>query len=96
MTATTALTAQNTLGVFDIHNTPPSFVKKQIEACISDIGVDVIKTGIILTCLDVTATDYELRLGMLGASETIKVVVDALKEHNIETTVVDPVSPPAS
>lgn len=45
MTATTALTAQNTLGVIDIHNTPPSFVKKQIDACISDIGVDVVKTG---------------------------------------------------
>jgi len=48
MTATTALTAQNTLGVIDIHSTPPSFVKKLIDACISDIGVDVVKTGISL------------------------------------------------
>lgn len=45
MTATTALTAQNTQGVIDIHNTPPAFVRKQIDACISDLGVDVIKTG---------------------------------------------------
>lgn len=45
MTATTALTAQNTLGVVDIHNTPSHFVKKQIDACIDDIGVDVVKTG---------------------------------------------------
>jgi len=48
MTATAALTAQNTQGVFDIHQVPPEFVKKQIDACISDIGVDVIKTGIQL------------------------------------------------
>jgi hydroxymethylpyrimidine/phosphomethylpyrimidine kinase len=47
MTATTALTAQNTLGVQDVHHTPPSFVNKQIDACIDDIGVDVVKTGTI-------------------------------------------------
>jgi len=45
MTATTALTAQNTLGVVDIHHTPPDFVRKLIDACISDIGVDVVKIG---------------------------------------------------
>lgn len=48
MTATTALTAQNTLGVVDIHYTPPDFVRKLIDACISDVGVDVVKTGIYL------------------------------------------------
>ena len=47
MTATTALTAQNTQGVIDIHHTPPVFVRKQIDACIDDIGVDVVKTGMI-------------------------------------------------
>ena len=45
MTATTALTALNTLGVVDIHYTPPDFVRKLIDACISDVGVDVVKTG---------------------------------------------------
>jgi len=45
MTATTALTAQNTQGVIDIHVTPSSFVTKQIDACIDDVGVDVVKTG---------------------------------------------------
>ncbi|TVY34379.1 putative hydroxymethylpyrimidine/phosphomethylpyrimidine kinase [Lachnellula subtilissima] len=47
MTATTALTAQNTLGVVDIHHTPPDFVGKLIDVCISDIGVDVVKTGML-------------------------------------------------
>ena len=45
MTATTALTAQNTQGVQAIHVIPSDFVAQQIEACIEDIGVDVIKTG---------------------------------------------------
>ncbi|KAJ9609676.1 trifunctional hydroxymethylpyrimidine kinase/phosphomethylpyrimidine kinase/thiaminase [Cladophialophora chaetospira] len=47
MTATTALTAQNTLGVDDIHITPPAFVGKQIEACLTDIGCDAVKIGML-------------------------------------------------
>jgi len=46
-TAITALTAQNTQGVFGVINTPPEFVKKQIELVLSDIGADVIKTGML-------------------------------------------------
>lgn len=45
MTATTALTAQNTQGVKGIHVIPAEFVAQQIEACIEDVGVDVVKTG---------------------------------------------------
>jgi len=45
MTATTALTAQNTQGVYGIHEVPSEFVRKQISACVEDIGVDVVKTG---------------------------------------------------
>jgi hydroxymethylpyrimidine/phosphomethylpyrimidine kinase len=45
MTATTALTAQNTLGVQDIHQIPPDFVKKAIDVIHEDIEVDVVKTG---------------------------------------------------
>ena len=45
MTATTALTAQNTQGVEDIHEIPSAFVQKQIDACATDIGIDVVKTG---------------------------------------------------
>lgn len=45
MTATTALTAQNTTGVADIHHIPPEFVRKQIDAVFSDIHPGVVKTG---------------------------------------------------
>ena len=46
-TAVTALTAQNTLGVFDIVSIDPAFVARQIELVLSDIGADAIKTGML-------------------------------------------------
>jgi hydroxymethylpyrimidine kinase / phosphomethylpyrimidine kinase / thiamine-phosphate diphosphorylase len=47
MSVVTALTAQNTLGVHGIHEIPPSFVEKQMEVVLSDIGADAIKTGML-------------------------------------------------
>ncbi|GAW22403.1 hypothetical protein ANO14919_119400 [Xylariales sp. No.14919] len=47
MTATTALTAQNTMGVDDIHQIPPEFTRKQIDAVFKDIPPSVIKTGML-------------------------------------------------
>jgi len=47
MTAITALTAQNTQGVFDIHNVPTSFISEQIKVVLGDIGADVIKIGML-------------------------------------------------
>lgn len=46
-TAITALTAQNTLGVAAVHVAPLDFVAKQIEVVMSDIGADVVKTGML-------------------------------------------------
>ncbi len=48
MSVITALTAQNTLGVHGIHEIPPSFVEKQMEVVLSDIGADAIKTGMLV------------------------------------------------
>ncbi|WP_353198765.1 bifunctional hydroxymethylpyrimidine kinase/phosphomethylpyrimidine kinase [Sandarakinorhabdus sp.] len=47
MTAVTAITVQNTLGVSAIHPVPPEIVAAQIRACIDDIGVDAIKIGML-------------------------------------------------
>ena len=47
MTAITALTAQNTLGVTGVMPVPAQFVVEQMDACISDIGVDAVKIGMI-------------------------------------------------
>ncbi len=47
MTAITALTAQNTLGVRAIQGVPASFLKEQIAAVVEDIGVDAVKIGML-------------------------------------------------
>jgi len=47
--AITALTAQNTTGVSGIHTVPPDFVRRQIDAVLSDIGTDAAKTGMLAT-----------------------------------------------
>ena len=46
-TAITAVTVQNTLGVTGVHMVPPEIVREQILACLSDIGADAIKTGML-------------------------------------------------
>jgi len=46
-TAITAVTVQNTLGVTGNHMVPPAIVRGQIIACLSDIGADAIKTGML-------------------------------------------------
>lgn len=47
MTAITALTAQNTLGVRAIHPVSPAMLRDQIDAVIEDIGVDAVKIGML-------------------------------------------------
>jgi hydroxymethylpyrimidine kinase/phosphomethylpyrimidine kinase len=61
MSAITALTAQNTLGVTGIHPVPVDFVRMQIEAVISDIGADAVKTGMLATPEIVSAVAEELK-----------------------------------
>jgi hydroxymethylpyrimidine/phosphomethylpyrimidine kinase len=47
--ALVALTAQNTVGVTAIHELPPEFVRAQLDAVFSDIGVDAAKTGMLFS-----------------------------------------------
>jgi hydroxymethylpyrimidine/phosphomethylpyrimidine kinase len=47
MTAITAITAQNTLGVDAVNIVPTQMVIDQIAAVVSDIGVDAVKIGMI-------------------------------------------------
>lgn len=47
MSAITALTAQNTLGVTDIHPVPVPFLEAQLRAILDDIGVDAVKIGML-------------------------------------------------
>jgi hydroxymethylpyrimidine/phosphomethylpyrimidine kinase len=45
MSAITALTAQNTLGVQAVETLPAAFVLAQVESCLGDIGADAVKIG---------------------------------------------------
>ena len=53
-TAITALTAQNTLGVHGVHPTPLDFVDAQIDAVVSDLPPDAVKTGMLANAETVT------------------------------------------
>src|SRR5579864_7146758 len=54
----TAITAQNTLGVTAVHEIPTEVIAAQIDAVISDIGVDAAKTG-MLSSAEIIATVAE-------------------------------------
>jgi hydroxymethylpyrimidine/phosphomethylpyrimidine kinase len=47
MTAITAITAQNTVGVTAVHSLPPELIVEQVRAVAEDIGVDAIKIGML-------------------------------------------------
>src|SRR5215471_13377645 len=47
MTAITAITAQNTVGVTAVHAIPPEVILAQVRAVQSDIGVDAVKVGML-------------------------------------------------
>ena len=100
MTATTALTAQNTKGVYGIHLVPPEFLRQQIDAVIEDVGVDVVKTGPDSLPNPLTHSPFpanylltltNLNIGMLGSAEAIITIADALTYHKVSTVVIDPV-----
>jgi hydroxymethylpyrimidine/phosphomethylpyrimidine kinase len=49
MTAITAITAQNTVGVEAVHMVPAEIVLAQVRAVVADIGVDAVKVGMLGT-----------------------------------------------
>ncbi len=72
MTAVTAVTAQNTRGIAAIHPVPARIVAAQIEACLTDIGADAIKIGMLRSATTVRAVARALQL----RANKIPVVLD--------------------
>ncbi len=65
MTAISAVTAQNTLGVQAVYAIPADIVIQQIDAVVSDIGVDAVKIGMIGNAQTAMAVaDYLARLNV--------------------------------
>jgi hydroxymethylpyrimidine/phosphomethylpyrimidine kinase len=61
MTAITALTAQNTLGVRSIHAVPLQTLVDQVDAVVEDIGVDAVKIGMLHSAETVRTVASALR-----------------------------------
>jgi hydroxymethylpyrimidine/phosphomethylpyrimidine kinase len=75
MTAITALTAQNTVGVTGVHPVPGPFVVEQVRAVADDIGVDGVKIGMLGTEEIVAAVDAALDLLAPGTPVVIDPVM---------------------
>ncbi len=62
MTAITAITAQNTVAVTDIHPVPPAVIVAQVRAVAEDIGIDAVKIGMLGSAETVYAVRDALEL----------------------------------
>lgn len=69
--AITALTVQNTRGVFGVHAVPPGFVREQAEAVLDDLDVRAVKVGMLHDVPTIEAVAAVLR-----ARSDLSVVVD--------------------
>lgn len=93
-TAIVATTAQNTVGVTDIHPFPPEVGVRQVEAIVSDIGADAVKTGMLFNAPIISAVAEAVdRLGlpnvvvdpvMVAASGATLLEPDAVETYKAE------------
>jgi hydroxymethylpyrimidine/phosphomethylpyrimidine kinase len=67
MSAITAITAQNTLGVKEVFELSPELVRKQIDVTASDIQVDATKTGMLSSRAIVEVVEDAIKSNTLSA-----------------------------
>ena len=90
----TAITAQNTVAVTAVHELPTEIIVAQIEAVVTDIGVDAVKTGMLSSSAIVETVAQELgrhgienlvvdpvMVAKSGDSLLRQEAVDSLKTH---------------
>jgi hydroxymethylpyrimidine/phosphomethylpyrimidine kinase len=85
MTAVTALTAQNTRGVFEVVVLEARFVARQMEVCFEDLGCGAVKTGMLATGEIVEAVAETLR-----KRGPCPLVVDPVMVSKAGSTLLDP------
>ena len=76
MTAITALTEQNTNGVFDILEIPIDFVVKQINCCLSDINANAVKIGMLHSADLISAVLEALFNNNIVSNKKVNIVLD--------------------
>jgi hydroxymethylpyrimidine/phosphomethylpyrimidine kinase len=85
MTAITALTAQNTVGVEMVTPVPPEMIVAQVRAVATDIGVDAVKVGMLAD-----EPTIEAVLEGLDLVAEAPVVVDPVMISESGATLLDP------
>ncbi len=88
MTAITAITAQNTLGVQAVHPVPTNIVLAQIDSVVSDIGVDAVKIGMIGSAE--TANAVADRLTSMFSRDPIPIIFDPVMIASSGSVLADP------
>jgi hydroxymethylpyrimidine/phosphomethylpyrimidine kinase len=76
MTAITALTEQNTNGVFDILEIPIEFVVKQINCCLFDINANAVKIGMLHSADLISAVLEALVNNNIVSNKKVNIVLD--------------------
>lgn len=61
MSVITSLVAQNTMGVYDVIDTPPEFVAKQLDCVFQDIRPDAVKIGMVSNSKIIDVIVYKLK-----------------------------------
>ncbi|MHA2087089.1 MAG: bifunctional hydroxymethylpyrimidine kinase/phosphomethylpyrimidine kinase, partial [Promethearchaeota archaeon] len=97
MSAVTALTAQNTVGVQSIYEIDPRFVGEQIDSVMADIGADAWKTGMlanreIISIVADRARKYNIKLLVIDPVMIAKSGDYLLKPEAVEALVSELVS----
>ncbi len=86
MTAITAITVQNTVGVSAVHEVPGEIIVGQVQAVLSDIGVDAVKVGMLASAETVLAVAEALKELEPGTP----VVVDPVMVSESGAVLLDP------
>ena len=89
LTAITAITAQNSLGVEAVMPVPPEMVVAQIDAVARDIGVDAVKIGMIGSAAIAEAVADRL-LGLTSNGEMVPIVFDPVMVASSGAILADP------
>ena len=89
MTAITALTAQNTVGVEMVTAVPPEMIVAQAHAVASDIGVDAVKVGMLADEVTIDAVLEALDVIRSFAGD-VPVVVDPVMVSESGAVLLDP------
>ncbi len=90
MSVITAVTAQNTMGVFGVENISKEIVKKQIEVIFEDIEVDAVKIGMLssselIKVIQETLTKYSAKNIVIDPVMVSKSKYKLLQDEAIES-----------